>query len=544
MIALDNTWLMMNQRLCDIFGYSRAELLQFASPERLLVEDDPIRADENVRMPSSGFEQYRIDKRLRRKDGAVIWCSLYTTVVCDSSSTAKYYSVMVEDISERKRAEAAVERMALYDSLTKLPNRRLLLDRIKQALPAARRNHLFGALLFIDLDRFKVLNDAHGHSVGDLLLVQTAERMQNMVRAEDTVARLAGDEFVVLLQNLNQDESAATADASSIAENLRQALQAPFRLGELTHHLSASIGVTLFPKDGDLPEDLLKEADIAMYRAKQRGANDVCFYAPEMQAAAELRLSLERALRLAIGENQLRLFLQPQVNSEREIVGAEVLLRWLHPERGMIAPGTFIPIAEDSGLIVEIGDWVLRAAAELAWRINQQLQNISISVNVSPRQFRERDFVDRVRQIVSEVGADPRQMVLEITEGVVISDFADTIHKMAELKAMGFRLSIDDFGTGYSSLVYLKRLPLHELKIDRSFVAELPDDASDVMLVETILSTAEHFGLEVVAEGVETQAQFEFLRQRKCQLYQGYYFGYPDEPARYFPFLDNNARLG
>jgi len=540
MVGLNRQWLQVNQRLCDILGYTREELLALDA-QQLLIGDRPMRADNEHRLSQQEPEQYRIDQQLTVKCGALIWGSIYATVVRDADGVAKYYSVIVEDITERKRAEAAVERMALYDVLTGLPNRRLLLDRLKQALPSARRNRVCGALLFIDLDRFKVLNDAHGHSVGDMLLVQVAERMQKVLRADDTVARLAGDEFVVLLQNLNQSEALAMAEVGAVAENLRAQLQVRFMLGDLAHHISASVGVTLFPKEGDLAENLLKEADIAMYRAKQQGANAVCFYAPEMQAAAELRLGLERALRSAIVNDQLCLFLQPQVNAERQIVGAEALLRWFHPEHGAIAPATFIPVAEDSGLIVEIGAWVLRGAAQLALRINRELQNISISVNVSPRQFRERDFVDKVRQIVTEVGVDPRHLVLEITEGIVISDLADTIYKMTELKAMGFRLSIDDFGTGYSSLSYLKRLPLDELKIDRSFVAELPHDAGDVTLVETILSTAQHFGLDVVAEGVETEAQFQFLGQRECHLYQGYYFGQPDEPARYFPFLNTRS---
>jgi diguanylate cyclase (GGDEF)-like protein/PAS domain S-box-containing protein len=553
LIGLDYRWMMVNQRLCSILGYSRDELLQLDSRELLLSEERQLRISERDRISSAGLEQYSMDKRVIMKSGELIWCSIYATVVRDSLGKPKYYASVIEDISDRKRAEAAVERMALYDSLTGLPNRRLLLDRLRLALPAVQRAGQHGALLFIDLDRFKVLNDAHGHSVGDLLLVQAAERMQKALRAEDTVARLAGDEFIVLLQNLDGDLDAATATAGAIAENLRALLQVRFMLGELSHNISSSIGVTLFPGPGspgkvfpeergdyrpsDAAENLLKEADIAMYRAKQQGANAVCFYAPEMQAAAELRLGLERALRQAIAANQLRLFVQPQVNAAREIVGAEVLLRWLHPERGMIAPATFIPIAEESGLIVEIGAWVLRGAAQLAWRINQQQPGISISVNVSPRQFRERDFVERVQAIVDEVGVDPRLLVLEITEGIIISDFADTVQKMAMLQEMGFRLSIDDFGTGYSALSYLKKLPVHELKIDRSFVDGLPHDADDVALVETILSTARHFGLDVVAEGVETEAQFEFLGQRECRLYQGYHFGYPDDPPRYFPFL-------
>jgi diguanylate cyclase (GGDEF)-like protein/PAS domain S-box-containing protein len=574
LIGLDFRWQMVNQRLCSILGYSRDELLQLDARELLQSEERQLRISERDRVASAGLEQYSMDKRVLVKSGETIWCSIYATVVRDAHGEPKYYASVIEDISDRKRAEAAVERMALYDALTGLPNRRLLLDRLRLALPNAQRTGQHGALLFIDLDRFKVLNDAHGHSVGDLLLVQAAERMQRALRAEDTVARLAGDEFIVLLQNLDGDAAAATTTAGAIAENLRALLQVRFMLGDIAHNVSASIGVTLFPGEGkgfqtegfprqsfsgahegecrpaDAAESLLKEADIAMYRAKQQGANAVCFYAPEMQTAAELRLGLERSLRQAIVGNQLRLFVQPQVNVSREIVGAEVLLRWLHPERGMIAPATFIPIAEESGLIVEIGSWVLRGAAQLARQINQERPGVSISVNVSPRQFRERDFVEHVQEVVAEAGADPRWLVLEITEGIIISDFADTVRKMSLLQEMGFRLSIDDFGTGYSSLSYLKKLPVHELKIDRSFVDGLPHDADDVALVETILSTARHFGLDVVAEGVETEAQFEFLGQRECRLYQGYHFGYPDDPARYFPFLgtgpflDRNARVG
>lgn len=538
LVSIDGRWLKINQKLCDILGYSHDELYRL-NPGALSDPGDWARSRELEHQLVTGqIEHFRLDQRYIRKDGAAVWVGLTSTVARDADGVIQYFISVIEDISERKRAEAEIERLALYDPLTGLPNRRLLIDRLQHALALARRSERCGALLYVDLDRFKHLNDARGHAAGDALLKLVAERLQAGVRGEDTVARLGGDEFVVLLENLGASTTAATLAAGAIAEKMRQTLEDAFSPEGYEHYISASVGVTVFPKAGEAAEDLLKEADTAMYRAKERSRNAVCFYAPEMQTAAELRLSLERDLRSALSREEFRLFLQPQVDVQGRVVGAEALLRWAHPEKGLIAPATFIPLAEDTGLIVPLGEWVLRTAASFVRRIGLVGADFSIAVNVSPRQFREPQFVEQLKGILRDSGADPRRLVLEITEGVVIADFSDTIAKMTELQRLGIRFSIDDFGTGYSSLAYLKRLPLHELKIDRTFISELPADANDVALVETILAVARHLQLQVVAEGVESAEQFEFLKRRGCDLFQGYHFGRPQSAAQLFEFLE------
>lgn len=539
LVSIDGRWLKINQKLCDILGYSHDELYRLSPMAISEPEDWDVSRRLERRLLAGSIDQYRMDQRYIRKDGSPVWVGLSVTVARDAEGTIQYLIAVIEDISERKRAEAEIERLALYDPLTSLPNRRLLIDRLQHALASARRKRRCGALLYVDLDRFKHLNDARGHAAGDALLKLVAERLLSVVRAEDTVARLGGDEFVVLLEGLGASVGAAMHAASGIAEKMRQALEAAFRPEGYEHYISASFGVTVFPKEGESAEDLLKEADTAMYRAKERSRNAVCFYAPEMQTAAQTRLSLERDLRAALGRGEFRLFLQPQVDAGRRVVGAEALLRWAHPEQGLIAPATFVPLAEDTGLIVPIGEWVLNTAAGYIRRIEAAGADLSLAVNVSPRQFREPRFVESLKAILRRHGADPRRLILEITEGVVIADFSDTIAKMSELQQLGIRWSIDDFGTGYSSLAYLKRLPLHELKIDRTFIADLlVDGANDMALVETILAVARHLELQVVAEGVESELQFELLQRHGCHLFQGYHFGQPREAGLCFDFLD------
>lgn len=527
-IGMDGRMRRVNQRFCDIAGYSEKELL---SPGfgRLTYPDDRAITLSARQQLLNGRDSVSFEQRYVRRGGQVVWVRVWWSLVRESGGEPVHFIAVVEDISERKRAEAEIERLALYDTLTDLPNRRLFLDGLNRALHAAQRNGLFGALLFIDLDHFKHLNDARGHHAGDMLLRQVALRLRHGSREEDTVARLGGDEFVILLENIGDSVDSATASAGAVAEKVRQALIAPFSLegGAYEHHVFASIGVTLFPKAGSSADELVKEADTAMYRAKASGRNRICFYAPEMQRAAELRLSLERDLRAAIGTDQLFLMLQPQRHVDGELACAEALLRWNHPQRGAIAPATFIPVAEESGLIVPLGEWVLSEAARLSRQLDGADNEVEIAVNVSPRQFREADFVERVAAILAERGADPRRLLLEITEGVVMADVDDAIAKMAQLERMGIRLSIDDFGVGYSSLSYLKRLPLHELKIDRTFVSDLPGDSNDVAIVETILAMAGHLQLDVVAEGVETEAQYAFLKARGCRFFQGYHIAMP-----------------
>ncbi len=437
------------------------------------------------------------------------------------------------DITERKINEESIHRLAYYDPLTDLPNRRLFLDRLANAQAAAKRRGHHGAMLFMDLDHFKHINDARGHEAGDHLLQEAAARLTQLLRKEDTVARLGGDEFVILLANLTCAETEAPQFAQSVAEKIHRAMAVPFHLAEGEFILSTSIGVTLFHGSEVSVHSIIREADTALYRAKESGRSCVRFFEASMRLAVEERFDLESELRHVVSREQLCLFLQTQVDAAGHIVGTEALLRWQHPTKGLISPAVFIPLAEETGLIVPIGHWVLHEACRIQARMAASGRALRMSVNVSPRQFRQPDFVAGVQEVLESTGIDPARLVLEITEGVVIEDIQRTIDKMNELKAIGVRLSIDDFGTGYSSLTYLKRLPIDELKIDRSFVRDAPVDSSDAALVDAILSVSRHLRLAVVAEGVETHEQLNFLKARGCDCFQGYLYGMP-MPAEAF----------
>jgi len=462
-------------------------------------------------------------------DGSKRPCAITATREQSPTGKGRVHGVF-RDVTERKQAEAKIEHQAYHDSLTDLPNRSLLLDRLELALTRSRRHGYEGALLLIDLDRFKTINDSLGHSVGDQLLCEVSARLAGILREEDTVARIGGDEFVVLLPDVGSDSQATARKAQGIAEKIRQLLSLPICIRDHELYITPSIGITLFPIQQEDADAVLKHGDTAMYQAKSSGRNAIRFFLPGMQAEADERLGLEKDLRLAIAHNQLRLFFQPQINAAGAVCGAEGLLRWDHPEHGLITPDRFIPVAEETGLILPIGDWVLRTACRLITRWSDG--NLGavlghIAINVSPWQFRQPDFPGRVERILADTGADPGRLGLELTEGVVIDNVADTVEKMASFKSLGVKISIDDFGTGYSSLSYLKKLPLDILKIDRSFVEEVTEDESNAAIVETIIAIADHLGLEVIAEGVETQGQLQFLQAKGCGRYQGYYFSKP-----------------
>lgn len=447
--------------------------------------------------------------------------------------------VVGRDITERKLAEAEIERLAYFDPLTGLPNRRLYLDRLETALAVARQGQRYGAVLFVDLDDFNTLNDARGHEVGDRVLQEAARRIRAVLEGGATVARFSGDEFVVLLPELAAQEHVAVEQARSVGERIRLCLAQPFGIGAEDVSLGASIGVTLFPTgEQDGPLNLVKFADTAMHQAKAAGRNQVRFFEPDMQAQVEARFVLEADLRQALARGQMQVYIQPQVDREGRVRGGEALLRWQHPERGWVPPAVFIPVAEESGAILALGDWVLEEACRLLNAPGVQRQALRISVNVSPRQFHRPDFVQRVQQVLASTGADPSRLTLEVTEGLVIDNLHQTVATMSELRALGVHFSIDDFGTGYSSLSYLKRLPLNELKIDKTFVQDAPDDPSDAALVDVILSVARHLRLKVVAEGVETPDQASFLTARGEMLLQGYLYGRPVPIAAFLAQLD------
>jgi len=472
----------------------------------------------------------------KRKNGKVYAEWLTISAVTSPDGTTTHYVGTFSEITQNKEAQAEIHRLAYYDSLTHLPNRRLLLDRLGQALASSSRSGCHGAVLFIDLDNFKTLNDTRGHAVGDLLLGEVAQRLQTGVREGDTISRLGdtisrlgGDEFVVVLEDLSLETTEAAAQARAVGEKVRAALARPYDLDGREFHCTASVGITLFRDHEATVDTLLKQADLALYQAKGAGRNCLRFFDPAMQSTLDESSALEADLRLAVPRGQLQLHYQPQVDSMRRVIGAEALLRWRHPQRGLVAPDLFIPLAEASGLILPIGRWVLETAcAQIqAWSAHAATRDIRLAVNVSARQFRQAGFVAEVEQVLSESGAAPSRLKIELTESLVIDNVAETIARMQALKALGVGFSMDDFGTGFSSLSYLKRLPLDQLKIDRSFVFDLATDPNDAAIVQTIITMGHTLGLDVIAEGVETEAQLARLDQYGCSHFQGFLFSRP-----------------
>jgi diguanylate cyclase (GGDEF)-like protein/PAS domain S-box-containing protein len=466
----------------------------------------------------------------RRKGGEAYLERLIITAVKNDSGKVINYVATMTDITSSKEASEEIHNLAFYDPLTQLPNRRLLLDRLKQASATSVRSGRHGALLFLDLDHFKTLNDTLGHDMGDQLLKQVSVRLSACVRKVDTVARIGGDEFVVLLENLSSTAIEAAAQAEIIATKIQAELGRPFHIGSHEHHSTGSIGATLFLNQEQTGvEAILKQADIAMYQSKDSGRNAIRFFDQDMQDAVNARANLDHELRMAITQKQFQLYFHPQVDHESCILGAEVLIRWNHPQRGIVLPRDFIDLAEDTGLILPIGKWVLDAAcAQLKeWQNHPYTKNLTLSVNVSAKQFRQVDFVEQVQSAISHYAINPSLLKLELTESILFKDMNGMISTMNALRNIGISFELDDFGTGYSSLQYLKKLPLSQLKIDQSFVRDIAIDSNDRTLVLTIITMAHSLGLEVVAEGVETQQQFEFLKNNGCDHYQGYLFSKP-----------------
>jgi diguanylate cyclase (GGDEF)-like protein/PAS domain S-box-containing protein len=464
----------------------------------------------------------------RRKNGEIYPKWLTITAVMNRDEVSHYVAVFV-DITERKKAEQDIRNLAFYDPLTGLPNRRLLLDRMFIGLGQSARSGNYGALMFIDLDYFKVLNDTKGHEFGDKMLAEVAHRLSACVRETDSVARFGGDEFVVMLENMSANLDEAVSQAGVIAEKMRVSLAQTYLISGYVHESSSSIGVVLFQGDEVEIDDLFKRADMAMYQAKEGGRNMVRFFEPQMQSVLEARTLMERALRQALPNGELELFYQVQTNQANQLLGAEVLLRWNSRELGTVSPAQFIPLAEQTKLILPIGSWVLESAcARLkGWESHPVLGKLHLAVNVSPVQFHQPDFVRQVKAMIEKHGIDPRRLELELTENLVLEDIEEAIGKMTALKEIGVRFSMDDFGTGYSSLQYIKRLPINQLKIDQSFVRDILTDSGDAMMVQTIVEMARNFGYEVIAEGVEEHAQLSPLIARGCEAFQGYLFSRP-----------------
>jgi len=524
----NNLVLRVNQAFSRITGYAPEEIIG-KNPSVLSsgLQDAKFYAEMWESIVGTGAWEGEILNR--RKNGEVFPEHLTITSVKDSNGSIANYVAAFDDISKNKSAEAEIKNLAFYDPLTGLPNRRLLVDRLQQALASSGRSGKEGAILFIDLDNFKSLNDTFGHDIGDMLLQQVAHRLESCVREGDTVARLGGDEFVVMLEDLSEKSLEAAEQTEAVAGKILALLNEPYLLATHQHHSTPSIGATLFIDHKQPLENLLKQADIAMYQSKKAGRNTLRFFDPEMQEVINARSTLERELRNAIDLNHFDLHYQIQVDSLNRPLGAESLIRWNHPEHGLVSPAQFIPLAEETGLILAIGYWVLETACiQLkAWQQDSMTRDWILSVNISAKQFHQADFVAQITDFIRIYAIDPTRLKLELTESMLLENIDETISNMNVLKEMGVRFSLDDFGTGYSSLQYLKKLPLDQLKIDQSFVRDIATDSSNRAIVSTIIVMARSLNLDVIAEGVETEDQRQFLLDNGCRHFQGYLFAKP-----------------
>jgi len=518
-----------NRKVCELFGVPMEQIIgktdsDFLAPatvERLRLNDlrviqngERVEEEEDYKAPDGSKKGTNLSMKipLRKDDGTIY-------ALCGIST----------DITRHKQAEQAIHQLAFYDPLTQLPNRRLLLERMQLSLRAHHRDSKCGALLFVDVDNFKDLNDTLGHQLGDELLRQIAQRLTTCVRAEDTLARQGGDEFVVMLQGLSTSMDDAIQQARNVADKVLLRLREPYLLKNQQYDSSVSIGVTMITPDSSNQEELLKQADLAMYQAKAQGRNAVRFFDPQMQSQVNARTALEVDMRKGISAGEFVLYYQPQVDKGGNVYAVEALARWHHPKRGLVPPAEFIGIAESSGLILPLGEWLLDTACRqlVAWAAHPETAYRTIAVNVSARQFRQVNFVQTVQTALTTTGAPPNRLELELTESLLVDDVSSVVAKMAALKAVGVRLSLDDFGTGYSSLSMLKRLPLDQLKIDQTFVRDLLTDPQDVSIVRAIVAMGQSLNLQVIAEGVETQAQRDALLALGCTYFQGYLFGRP-----------------
>ena len=529
--------LRVNKAFVDITGYSAEEVVG-RSPQLLHSDQHDKEFYASICKFVEESDGWEGEVWGRRKNGDAVPLHLTVTAIRDTAGAdnmgagenkATNYVLAFSDITRNKKDADEIYNLAFFDPLTGLPNRRLLMDRLSQAVATSGRTGQKAALLFLDLDNFKSLNDTLGHDFGDLLLKQAAQRLKHSLRAEDTVARIGGDEFVIILQNLGEEGSDAPAQTEAVANKILSALNQPYSLHDHECYSSASVGATLFESSVEEIDELLRQADIAMYQAKKSGRNMLRFFDPQMQENINQRANLENALHNAVEKNQFQLYYQLQVDNKNQPVGAEALIRWQHPVLGTVPPQDFIPLAEESGLIIPIGHWVIKTACEQirCWQNNPLTADLTVAVNISPRQFYQPSFVDDVLDCLAETGIDSGALKFELTEGLILDNVDEAIAKMKELRRAGVLFSLDDFGTGYSSLAYLTKLPLSQLKIDQSFVRNIGINDSDSIIIKTIIGMSKSLGFEVVAEGVETQHQYAFLEALGCQLFQGYLFSRP-----------------
>lgn len=531
MIVTDQNRLILrvNEGFVEITGYEAEEAI--GQPLDLIKSDyhkDNFFKDIEDALDAEDSWQGEVWNRRKSGEEYLQWTSI-TAVRSDDGKAIINYVVTLIDATQRKAAETKITQLAFYDQLTGLPNRQLLMDRLKKAITASNRHNNSGAILYLDLDDFKTLNDTRGHDVGDKLLKQVAGRLLNCVRRNDTVARIGGDEFIVLLEDLNPDLDIASQEADKLAEAILQYLPLPYDLGGIEHFSTLSIGITLFQGEMATIDELLKQADLALYQAKAAGRNTRRFFNPTMQAKVIEHAALANDIRKGLLNEEFVLYFQPQVNRQKELVGAEVLLRWLHPKRGLTGPNEFISVAEDTGLILPLGQWVLESACRVlaTWANNPDTASITLAVNISARQLVQADFVEQVVAVLQRTGANAQKLKLELTESMLLKDVEDSINKMHQLREHGVAFSLDDFGTGYSSLSYLRQLPLDQLKIDQTFVHDLDNNVLDTNIANTIVSLANGLGIQVIAEGVETDAQYTRLAKYGCDEYQGFLFGRP-----------------
>jgi diguanylate cyclase (GGDEF)-like protein/PAS domain S-box-containing protein len=522
----DKRWWEVNDRLCEMFGYPREQLLGLSWAKLTHSDDITTEIQQFERVMSRRIDGYSLDKRFIRQDGTLLYANVSTRCMRRANGSVDYFVTVVQDITERKQAEERIRNLSQYDTLTGLPNRTLLSDRLQQVLLRALRDHTQAGVMLVDLDRFKLINDTLGHTVGDQLLREVATQLRRCVRECDTISRQGGDEFAVLLPDLVSSDYAAR-----IAQRILDAVAQPCLLdaGKLELHVTCSIGISLYPRDGCNAEMLLKNADIALYRAKDMGRNGYQFYLSGATIITRERLNLETSLRYAVEREQMELYYQPKWDFRTSaITGAEALIRWNHPELGLLTPAKFIPIAEDSGLVLPLGEWVLRTALREVGQIHRDgFSGLRIAINLSGRQFRQSDLVELIRGMLVETDFDPACIELELTESILMHHTEENMATLRAFKTMGVRVAIDDFGTGYSSLNYLQRFPVDILKIDRSFVMDLPASTNSIAIVDAIVTLAHGLGLKVVAEGVETPEQATLLHAHACDEGQGYHFGRP-----------------